>query len=396
MKLSVEEKLLLSVVKLQPTVRELEYIDALIPLITDWNNLADTLIARCSGPLLYIKLPLLSNATQIPSVIKSKLQQAYYKTLSRSMVLYDTFSKVVRAFTKAGLEQPIALKGIYLSEWLYEDIALRQFSDIDLLVRHEDGEKYLEVLNSMGFKPRKNIAASSFIEAKSDFAHYPPMELNDISIEIHIKLHYNSEKYKLSLDKIWENAISVVVNGVQVKSLQVYDLIIHLCVHLDKHLKHGHLQFTSFNDVVNLLSKYADTLDWHEFIERCKLYNSELPVFNYLILINKYYHVVLPFYIIENYKNQLSENDEELFFKYLHGNEFKNESKTIVVRHWHSLKHLTTKSDFVKYLVDVLFPPKTFMLYKYSIKHAHWYWLWYPYRWGIGLKGFIQLTLSAH
>ena len=237
---------------------------------------------------------------------------------------------------------------------------------------------------------------SSFVEAKSDFAHYPPMELNDISVEIHIKLHHSYEKYKLSLDKIWENATSVVVNGVQVKSLQVFDLIIHLCVHLDKHFKHGHLQFTSFNDIVNLLSKYAGTLDWHEFIERCKSYNCEYPVFNYLVLINKYYHVELPIYIVEKYKIQLSENDEELFFKYLHGYEFKNESKTIVVRHWHSLKLLKKKSNIVKYLFDIIFPPKSFMLNKYSIKHARWYWLWYPYRWGIGLKGIIQLTLSAH
>src|ERR1035437_8172659 len=138
MVLSVEDKLLLSVVKLHPTVRELEYIDALIPLITNWNSLADTLIARCSGPLLYKKLPLLSNSTQIPPVVKTKLQHAYYKTLSRSMVLYDTFSKVVEAFTKARLEQPIALKGIYLSEWMHKAIALRQFSDLDLLVRQED------------------------------------------------------------------------------------------------------------------------------------------------------------------------------------------------------------------------------------------------------------------
>jgi len=57
------------------------------------------------------------------------VQQAYYKTLTRGMVLYKGFANVASAFNEAGIKL-VALKGVYLSECLYGDIALRQFSDI--------------------------------------------------------------------------------------------------------------------------------------------------------------------------------------------------------------------------------------------------------------------------
>ena len=264
----------------------------------------------------------------------------------------------------------IALKGIYLSEWLYQDIGLRQFSDIDLLVKEEDGLKCLTILKSLGFISRKSIPVSEFVEANSDFVHYSPMELNDISVEIHIKLHKSDEKYLLDLDKIWQNACDVQVNGYLVKSLELYDLIIHLCIHLDKHFKEGHVQFTSFNDIVNLLSKFADTLDWNTFIAHCKTYNCEYPVFKYLVLVNRFYNSALPLHIIEKYNSQLTDKDELLFLNYLHGHDFKQLSNSAIPEHLSSLRLLKKKSDIAKYLIDIIFPPKAFMIQKYGLQKA--------------------------
>ena len=134
MTLTPTDQLLLSSVKIQPTSGDLERMNQLIPQITNWDDLAQMAIDRGMAPLLYKKLALLASASMIPDPAKQKLQGAYYLTLSRSMVLYDAFRKAAEAITAAGI-QVVALKGIYLSEWLYKDIGLRQFSDIDLLVK---------------------------------------------------------------------------------------------------------------------------------------------------------------------------------------------------------------------------------------------------------------------
>lgn len=142
MELKVEDKIILSSINIHPSPIELEQLNGLIPLVEDWNYLISTIIDRGIGPLLFKKLPLLTNSLLIPESVKLKLQQVYYRTFSRSAFLYEHFRKIAEAFISQEISV-IALKGIYLSEWLYQDIGLRQFSDIDLLVKEEDGDKCL-------------------------------------------------------------------------------------------------------------------------------------------------------------------------------------------------------------------------------------------------------------
>jgi hypothetical protein len=452
MQLTSEDKLLLSVVKITPSTEELEIINALIPQIIDWDYFTNTIIDRGSAPLFYKKLSLLKNSSVIPPNVKAKLQQAYLITLSRSMVLYNHFKKNAEVLNAHNIPI-IALKGIYLSEWMYHDIGLRQFSDMDILVREADGEKCLQLLAEMGYKPRKSSPVSQFIADKSDIVHYSPMELNDISVEIHIKLHLKKEHFHLPLDEIWQRAMPATVNNVSVFALEIYDLMMHLCIHLHKHFLGGHLQFTCFNDITNLLEKEREVFDWELFENRCKQYNCVVEVYKYLVLVHKYFDATVPSEIINKYNSLLDIADEELFYKYLHGYIVVEENKSAVPEHINNLKLLTNPLDYVKYLVDLIFPPKKFMIEKYlnqliinnsqfiikekedqSIIHnsqtcpttggfinekkedqfitkknkldikqlcimnsklcIKFWWLWYPYRWWIGAKGVVKLVFS--
>ena len=283
MELKAEDLLILSCVKLEPNAMELDQINSLIPQVQDWDYLIKAIIDRGIGPLFFKKLTLLSNSSQIPENIKNKLQQVYYKTLSRSTILYMHFRKIAEAFAVENIPV-IVLKGIYLSEWLYQDIGLRQFSDIDLLVKEEDGLKCLAILAELGYKPIDDIR-SNYVKNNLEIIHYPPMVLNGASIEIHIKLQRKSEKYHLFVDDLWKNAISETVNNTFVFALNNNDLLIHLCIHLDKHFREGHVQFTCFNDITNLLDKVANIIDWKVFGNTCRKYNCENIVFKYICLL---------------------------------------------------------------------------------------------------------------
>jgi len=179
MELQVEDKLILSSIKIHPNPTELEQLNELIPLIHDWDYLINTIIDRGIAPLFYTKLSLLPNSSVIPEAVKTKLQQVYYKTVSRSALLYEHFRKIAEAFVAQNIPL-IGLKGIYLSEWLYQDIGLRQFSDIDLLLKKEDGEKCLAILEGMGYKTLKSPKLSEFVEAQFDIVHYAPRILQAV------------------------------------------------------------------------------------------------------------------------------------------------------------------------------------------------------------------------
>ncbi len=389
MQLQVEDTLILSCIKIKPTPEELEQLNELIPLVQDWDYLINTIIDRGIGPLLYTKLSLLPNSSLIPEAVKINLQQAYYKTVSRSALLYEHFRKIAEAFVAQNIPL-IGLKGIYLSEWLYQDIGLRQFSDIDLLVKEEDGEKCLAILEGIGYNPfTSSVKLSKFVEAQFDMIHYPPMFLNGVSIELHIKLHSKNQKYQVSVPALWKNAIPATIHGVNVQALNTSDLLIHLCLHLDKHFRTGHVQFTCFNDITNLLEKYGDTLNWNEFTDNCRLYSCEEIVFKYLVMVNKYMNAAVPIDIIQKYSILLSKQDEQLFVKYLKYCDGVDSVKTLS-GHYGYLKNVESFSGKVRYILGVLFPPKAYMILIYQIKRPGLVLFYYPYRYWIGVRGVLR------
>jgi len=383
--LHAEDRLILSSIKIHPNPRELEQLNNLIPQVQDWNYLIKTIIDRGIGPLLYTKLSLLTNSSQIPDAVRTKLQQTWYKTYSRSAILYEHFRKIAGAFVAQDIPV-IGLKGIYLSEWLYQDIGLRQFSDIDLLVKEEDASTCIAILSDMGYKPSKSdLSKFVLAQLETEIVHYAPMVLHGVSIELHIKLHRKTEQYNIIIPSLWANAVPATVNGVQIQALSTYDLLIHLCLHLDKHFKVGHVQFTCFNDITNLLERVSEIMDWNAFTETCQLYKCESIVFKYIVLIHNYIHASVPVEIIQKHGVLLDETDEQLFIKYLKGFD-----GVTLSGHFGYLKNVQSFSDKVRYLWGVLFPSKVFMVQAYQINHPWLVLFYYPYRYYIGIRGVVN------
>lgn len=385
--LSPENRVILASIPLQPTAEELEQLNALLPQVHNWDYLASNITDRGIAPLLHVKLPALSNASLIPEHIKWHLKQAYYKSLSRGAVLSDYFTKVATAFTEQGIEL-IALKGVYLSESLYKNIALRQFSDIDLLIKAEDANRCLELLSNMGYL-ESDSGESDFVKSQVEIIHYPPMVKDGVSIEIHIKLHATAETYHLATDRMWQNAQPATINGTPAKVLSPHDILIHLCVHLDKHFKIGHVQFTCFMDIANYLREYETSIDWAIFSELCVQYNAESAVYKYLVLANRYMNAPLPADVLARYASTLTEGDEALFVKYLGG--YTVDKLNTVPSHLRYLKLMTKPSDRIRYVWEVVFPPRSFMIPKYHIKNSSHVWLYYPYRWWKGIRGLFSV-----
>lgn len=384
--MSPEDKLILSSVKIHPGKEDLARIDSLIPQVRDWDYLVSTISERGIAPLLFKKLPLLGNQELVPADVKTKLQQMYYRTMSRSMVLYEHFRKITTALADHHIPV-VALKGIYLSEWMYGDIGLRQFSDIDILVKREDGEKCLTVLAGLGYSP-ESIEPESDFDKKLDFVHYTPMVLNGVAVEVHVKLHQSIEKYNLSVNSLWNNAIPATINGNNIYALHINDLIAHICIHMDRHFHLGHVQFTCFNDLTNLIDQLPATFDWLAFAETCRAYGCENLVFGYIVLVYKYMHAGVPDRIIQEYGHLLTKNDEILFCKYLSGYVGFTSG---MPKHFGNLYYLDSFRDKMRYIIEIMFPTKAFMMAKFRIKHPALLPLYYPYRYYMGLKGVFML-----
>lgn len=389
MKISPEEKIILASVKIHPETNDLEIVNREIPLVSDWDYFVKTITERGIAPLFFIKIPHLSNGNLIPDDVKDKVRKVYFKTMSRGMLLYAHFREIAEAFNKEKIEF-IPLKGVYLSEKMYQDIALRQFSDMDLLIRPEKSEQSLSVLKKMGYKASL-VAQTEFVQSFSEIVHYPPMVKDEISVEMHIKLHRDNPDYFLDPVKIFEQAQPDTLNNCQVLSMDKYDMLIHLCIHLDKHFVNGSLQFTCYNDIVNYTDKLSEVFNWEEFEERVKIFHATEQVYLHLLLSYKFFHLHLPDKIIRQFDYLLSEKNIKLFINHLRG---KSVNQSFVSAHFNHINRAEGLKSKWKYFMDVTFPSKSFIRSKYKLKNNHWIYWYYFTRILTGVKGFIRMLLG--
>lgn len=400
-----ESQLLTSVVHLNPTAEQLDEINALIPSVENWDSFLNLLLLQGSAPLFFVKLPLLKN--KLAPIHEQFLSEAYSRTLIRGMLLYNAFGEVIDALGNIPI---LVLKGAYLSEHLYKDIALRQFSDIDLLVHKKDGQPALEALRKIGFVPRLSKPVSRYVETHSDFVHYQPMQRNDVAVEIHIKLHNRSKDYKLSLEDIWERSTHTEIFNKKVSVMCTEDLLMHLCIHADKHFNVGKIQLKSYNDIVNLLDTISPDFNWDNFEYLCRKYKCTTVVFKHIMLANKFYKAKLPNEVVLKYRKLLQTDTEIRFGEYLRGKTYlSNEEKSAVPGHINSLRNIKNPLVFLRYLYDIILPSRKFMFDKYNIKTEDYFifnnispttyhkillkfwWLYYPYRWWRGLRGLMEM-----
>jgi hypothetical protein len=372
--LKPEEKIVLLSADIQPDQKVLAQIDHLLTLVTDWDYFAKIVIGRAAAPLFNNKLPHLSNSTSIPGRVLTKFKQASLKTLCRNMLLTETFRQIITAFSQEGIPV-VALKGAYLSEWLYGNIGLRQFSDLDLLVSPPDGLRCLEILKQMGFEST-NSKLSDFLKEHMAFLHYPPMIRKGVSVEVHLRIHSQLESYQVDLDGMWKRALPAQMHGVEALSFSPNDLLIHLCLHIDKHMAVGRVQFTCFYDLTNLLNHKAELLDWTLFEKQCEEYHTVAQTYHYLLLVHRYMNARLPESVLEKYGSMLRPKDMRRFECMLKGQIKKTNLSSVLL----PIKQMKNIGQVSRFLFELLFPGKAYMIKRYRISNALLLPFYYVYR----------------
>ena len=265
----------------------------------------------------------------------------------------------------------------------------------------------------MGYKIHDSKESELIVKTKAESIHLNPMILNGVSIELHTRLSRKVEVFNLDISELWSTAVPITINNTPVFTLNTTNLLIHLCIHTEKHFYTHQIQFTSFNDITNLLERVSETLDWDELIRVCTMYNCEDIVFRYILLVNKYMKASVPGFIIDKYSKLLNPDFEEQFCKFLSG---YTGYYTAVPFHLKNIQQLGSVSERLRYFWDVLFPSKAFMIQKYALKDSRqsvdesrqnnkphtknfklrFWWLWYLYRYYKAIVGAWKSMIGSH
>lgn len=227
-----------------------------------WNPILDAAARHELTLLLYNRLRN-APAGMAPEWVLERLHADYLAAAVRNTLMLHHATEILTSLKSAGLEV-IVLKGLYLVENVYANIALRTFGDIDLLVRRDKVAEALKVMQQSGF------TLSSWYdpaETNTDLKHLPPLEKPDApTVEIHWTLVEETEPFRVEPQGLWQRAMDASVAGVAVQALSLEDLLLHLSLHFTyQHRLHAGLR--NLFDIAETLRHFSAQVDWQKLVQ---------------------------------------------------------------------------------------------------------------------------------
>jgi hypothetical protein len=181
-------------------------------------------------PLLYENLKAYA-ADLVPQDALNKLKVLHEMTLARSILLTDELLGILNLFESEGLPA-MPYKGPSIAKSIYGRLGLRQFIDLDILVRKQDVWHCQELLISLGYQPHFNITRRqlpAFLKLG-----YVQMFTRDNGMSV-VELHWGIASrfftFNLDTDRFWSRLVHMDLMGKQVLTPTPTDLLLILCVH---------------------------------------------------------------------------------------------------------------------------------------------------------------------
>lgn len=194
-----------------------------------WN------LARRHGlfPLLYSSLN--GNSSRSPfHPLLGALRGRYRQTVLRNFSWTAELLRILGFLERGGI-RALPFKGPVLAAAVYGDLSLREFVDLDLLVRPREFGKALALLKSEGYRPQlphpEDGAASRLV---ADYEVELQADAGPVAVDLHRALVPDPFFLPFDYEGLWEQAQPLRLGGAEVWTLCPEDLLSVLCVHETK------------------------------------------------------------------------------------------------------------------------------------------------------------------
>lgn len=201
----------------------------------DWQHLLrwasfDRIMPLVAHHLLDLKPP------SVPAGFLDPLRTLAWDHARSALVQSDELLRVLQRMEEAGLPA-LPFKGPVLSDLLYGDVSMRQFTDLDILVRPSDAAKGRSLLLSCGYRPRHIQEGPRGRAALRPQCHYQLVRDDPrVGVELHWRVLPRALGDGLDPAHLVERAGWTSLGGVQVRMFRRQDLPPVLAAHCSKHL----------------------------------------------------------------------------------------------------------------------------------------------------------------
>ncbi len=199
--------------------------------------------------------------------------QVLLRAAARTLLAGRQIQSVTNALKDAGVPV-ILLKGHALARTMYPDPALRQSSDIDLLVQPDNIPTSEEVLEKMGYVcPARIFHVSQYEHHHETF--YPPGK--GLPIELHWVLGHAQELFRgRLLDDVFSRRISIRSDDLTFDTLNHTDHLLYLAFH--NVFQHGSLRLDWIYDISRMAGELKTQDDWKELARLSVEHHIRIPM----------------------------------------------------------------------------------------------------------------------
>jgi len=265
----------------------------------DWDRLIETSLAHGLMPLLYENLNTHCADIVPPSRLK-QLKDLFQKNAAHSVLLTGELLDILELFATEGIEA-MPYKGPAIAISIYGRLALRQFSDLDILVRKRDVWRCQQLLISRGYEPHFNITERqlpSFL--KLGYVQMFTRDRRQSVVELHWGIASRFFMFPLDTDRYWERLRSSNLMGRRILAPSTEDLLLLLCVHGAKDLWE---RLEWICGIAELVRAHMD-IDWDATTRNARELGAERILLLGLFLARDLYGAELPDLILRRIDEQ--------------------------------------------------------------------------------------------
>jgi hypothetical protein len=258
-----EVKLLLCCARTHMDAAHSRQINVLLREKIDWNYVLHLASRHRTMPLLYWNLRLVDSPA-IPEAVLAQLKVEFQATAQHNLFLSKELLDLITLFEGQGIVV-VPYKGPVLATTVYGNPALREFGDLDILVREQDIIRAKHVLIAQGYRPRFQLdSAQEATHFQSQHAYNFIHATKGIVVELHWRITQAYFDSVLEMPDLWQRLVRAPLINTRVTCFRPEDLLLILCIHAAKHCW-GRLFWIC--DIAELLRAYPE-MNWDDVLAK--------------------------------------------------------------------------------------------------------------------------------
>lgn len=191
----------------------------------DWE--VTTKLARQHGmqPVLYRVLD--GKNSEVPEAVLAGLREATATTARRNLYMTNELTVVMGQFTGHGIPA-LTYKGPTLAAIVYDDLALRGFADLDILVPEEDFSEAVTLLRAEEYRVSKSFPAIGETTLRRPDT--------GLQVDLHFSVIPDEYPFSFPFEQLWARRTRIDLGGGRtVRTFHPSDLLAILAVHGTTH-----------------------------------------------------------------------------------------------------------------------------------------------------------------